>query len=430
MRRMMAPAKILNAAILGCGAVSELYYMPALKELEQNNLVKVKALLDPNPARLSKLGDFFPVAAPFQKVEELNRHDIDFAIVASPPQYHAGQTIQLLQDGIHVLCEKPLALTLADAEAMVAAGSAWNRLLAVGLFRRFFPAVQLIQAMLSLDILGVVKTFTWHEGGIFQWPVQSASYFSRDTAQGGVLFDIGVHVLDLLSLWWGQPEEVDYEDDAMGGVEANCRIKLKFPQGFSGDVRLSRDCPLSNRLVIDCEKGWLSWAPNEAENVQIGFNNSDYALAAKLHGVSSENHRFHTLGLEGDNLEQSFIRQLSNVVSAIHGIEQLALDHVDAAVQRPADRNRQRALAPRTSELLPEIAAVIVIDAEHHPVARALVAQDPPLGTYVAGQAAVPLEVVRAHVQDNRHGAAQVIAQLQLIRGEFQHIGVVDRCRP
>ena len=115
---------------------------------------------------------------------------------------------------------------------------------------------------------------------------------------------------------------------------------------------------------------------------------------------------------------------------SVHRIEELAVDHVDAAVQRPADRHRQPALAAPPSELLVEIAAVVVIDAEHRPVARALVAQDAPLGTHVAGQAAVPLKVVRAHVQDYRHGAAQVIAQLQLERGQLQHVDVVDRCRP
>jgi predicted dehydrogenase len=321
---LISHSETLKVALLGCGAVAELYYTPAFKELERTEQLQVRALFDPSPDRVAELNKTFPSATPIEDLAELSRLDVDFAIIASPPRYHAEQTIQVLNYGLSVLCEKPMATTVAEGEAMIEAASAARQVLAIGLFRRFFPATQAIHELLSLNILGEVKSFSLSEGGIFDWPVQSASYFQKGTAQGGVLLDIGVHVLDLVIWWFGQPIEVLYEDDAMGGIEANCRIKLSFAQGFAGEVRLSRDWPLPNRHVIECTKGWLSWNANEAESIQIGFYNADFALSSRLYENRLKN-MLSTLGQPAFNFQQSFVSQLRNVMAAIRGTEQLVV---------------------------------------------------------------------------------------------------------
>ena len=110
-------------------------------------------------------------------------------------------------------------------------------------------------------------------------------------------------------------------------------------------------------------------------------------------------------------------------------IVQLAIEDIDAAIERAADRDRHQAPIRPGGELPVEIAAVVVVDAEHGPVARALIAQDPALGANVAGQAAVSLEMVWAQVQDHRHGTAQMLGQLELVRRQLQHIDVFYRFR-
>jgi predicted dehydrogenase len=320
----MTNGKIVQVGLVGCGAVSQMYYTPALKELERLKLLQVKALVDPNPENMAQLSKAFPAAVPVNNLSELPKLDIAMAIVASPPRFHAEQAIRLLRSGLSVLCEKPMATSVAEGEAMVEVASAVDGVLAIGLFRRFLPATQAISQVLSLNILGKVKSFYCYEGGKFGWPVQSASFFQKSTAQGGVLLDIGVHLLDLLIWWWGQPVEVIYEDDAMGGIEANCHLTLRFAQGFSGQVRLSRDCSQPNRYVIQCEKGWLSWNVNAAEQIQIGFHEASFALNAQLHENREEN-GLPTLGQPAFTFQQSFISQLCNVVAAIHGAEPLVV---------------------------------------------------------------------------------------------------------
>ena len=315
----MTVFKPLRVALVGCGAVTKLYYAPALQDLERLGQIQVAALFDPSPVNIKTIHTVFPAAMPVQDFATLTQLEIDIAIIASPPQYHAAQTIQCLRAGMSVLCEKPMALSVAEGEAMVAAAADAQRLLAVGLVRRFLPAAQTIHTLLSHNTLGSVKAFSCTEGRIFKWPVQSATYFREN----GVLRDIGVHVLDLLMWWWGEPEEIVYEDDAMGGVELNCGIQLKFPQGFTGEVRLSREFRFPNSFVIQCENGNINWDIDESNQLQLGFRDSKYFIASQLHILKSMDKGLIVPGPIAGDFHQCFANQLQNVIAAVRGTERL-----------------------------------------------------------------------------------------------------------
>jgi len=107
---------------------------------------------------------------------------------------------------------------------MVEAADKAGCLLAVGHFRRFFPSTKMVKEILDAALLGAVRSFRFLDGEIYNWPARTASPFDRAEAGGGVLIDIGAHTLDLLLWWLGNEAEVLYQDDALGGVEANCRI--------------------------------------------------------------------------------------------------------------------------------------------------------------------------------------------------------------
>jgi predicted dehydrogenase len=301
-------------SLIGCGAISELYYAPALQALERTGSVQVHSLFDPADARIAKLQQLFPAAARIQSLKDLRT---DLAIVASPVRFHCEQTIAAFEAGAAVLCEKPMAATHQECQQMNAAAAKARKPLAVGLFRRFFPAVQTIQSVLASGVLGPVQTFCFTEGGSFNWPAQSASFFQKSSAQGGVLIDLGVHLLDLLIYWLGEPTTVHYEDDAMGGIESNCIVKLGY-EGFSGSVRLSRDWSVTNRYLMQCEKGWLSWNVGQAEQVQMGLNGGTFALDARVYRQTRQR-GLPALGDVGSSYPESFIDQLLNLVEALAG---------------------------------------------------------------------------------------------------------------
>ena len=162
-------------------------------------------------------------------------------VVAAPVSSHRRLTSSAAGRGWHVLCEKPMAATNADCSEMIAACAAAGVKLAIGHYKRFFPASAALRELCGGgSALGELRRFAIAEGGRFTWPAVSPSFFEPSQTPGGVLLDLGVHVLDLLLWWLGEPTDFSYADDAMGGLEANARVTLRFGAA-TGSVRLSRD---------------------------------------------------------------------------------------------------------------------------------------------------------------------------------------------
>lgn len=314
----------LRIALIGCGAITEQYYAPALQEGGRHTPLHVAALFDPAQQRLEAVQPAFPGATPVREFQNLLAIQPDLAIVASPPGFHASQTMALLAAGMHVLCEKPLACTLAEANQMVAAAQTADRLLAVGLFRRFFPALQTIKALVAGGALGAPTSFHFAEGGAFNWPAASASFFQKQHSQGGVLLDLGVHLLDLSCWWFGAPASITYADDAMGNLEANSHLQLSYTSGLTGEVRLSRDTPCSNRYVIEFEQGKVVWHVGDANHLDVSFKGSSFSLSGELREQSAGQDQ------AADSYHHSFVNQILNVAAAARGLEPLRVPAAEA----------------------------------------------------------------------------------------------------
>jgi predicted dehydrogenase len=302
----------MNVALVGCGAVSEILYVKALKRLEQEGLLTTVAAVDPNVDRTAIVGATLTGARQYATLDAaLSGGHLDLAIIAAPHRFHADQAIACLNAGAAVLCEKPMAMTTAECDRMIAAADQSNRLLAVGHFRRFFPSCQIIKTMIATGALGAVKSFRVLEGETYSWPAQSASFFNRQEAGGGVLIDAGAHTIDLLLWWLGDVAQLEYQDDAMGGIETNSVLRLKMANGAAGTVHLSRDWPLPNRYRIDCEHGWVTYICDEVDRIEWGFHQPGHPLETRM--------------ADAPSFMDCFVLQLRNVVAAIGGQEPLAV---------------------------------------------------------------------------------------------------------
>ncbi|HEX2574958.1 MAG TPA: Gfo/Idh/MocA family oxidoreductase [Aquihabitans sp.] len=262
----MRPETPASVAVSGCGAVAREYHGPALQALQADGVVRVVGAHDPDGAAAGRFCAAFPGARATTDLDALLAASPALLVVASPPQHHAEQAIAAMEAGIDVLCEKPLAPTVAEGERMVAVAEATGRTLAVAMVRRQLPATRAIRQLLATQAIGPLVAVECFEGGPFDWPVGSPAWFRPPG--GGVLQDIGVHCLDLLSWWLGPPTSVAYEDDAMGGTEANCRISLTHGD-VPATVRLSRDWARPNRYVFRGRDGSLGWTVNEADDLDL-----------------------------------------------------------------------------------------------------------------------------------------------------------------
>jgi predicted dehydrogenase len=240
----------LRFGIVGCGAIVREGHLPAL--VGETN-VDVRALCDKNlqNAVLAKK-QFALSAATTDRLDEFTGK-VDAALVAVPPRFHSRVTIRLLEMGIDVLCEKPLATTSAEAESMIESANRNQRILAVGLMTRFHRSNDVLRALLRGGALGEIREVVAESGAPLDWTMTSASYFMRETTSGGVFFDAGVHLLDRVLWLFGVLSNVEYEDDSYGGVESNgvlkgtlridnrdvpCRVALSWTHRLNNSIRV------------------------------------------------------------------------------------------------------------------------------------------------------------------------------------------------
>lgn len=254
---------MIQLAVIGCGAVVEELYLPALKEAQRRGYLRVAALVDTNAQRLQRLRRVFPKAMGCNDALEAYRsNSVDLTLIASPPAFHGEGARIALAHGSHVLCEKPLATSLEEAEWMAAQAQSRGRLLAVGFARRFFPNLTRARQLIKALALGEPLHFILREGKAYNWPAASDAPFHRESG-GGVWLDIGAHTLDTLCWFFGEPVVRAFADDALThGVEANCVAELEFPSA-SGTLHLSWEQRLASGLTVSGPKGALRVPPWE-----------------------------------------------------------------------------------------------------------------------------------------------------------------------
>jgi len=236
---------------VGCGAVIEMLYKKPLMKLEKKRELTVVGLVDSNQSRAKRLQAFFPNASIYTNLKSsLLETNTNLTIVTSPPFLHAEHSIIALRNGNHVLCEKPMAITREQCDQMIHTAKNSRRLLAIAMPRRFYPALIYLKNLIIDGVLGEHLSFSYWEGENYNWPVTTSFNFQRDKGGGGVLFDIGSHVLDIIIWLFGIPINISYFDDAMvSGVETNCIFQMNS-QTFNGHIQLSWDNNLANKFCI------------------------------------------------------------------------------------------------------------------------------------------------------------------------------------
>ncbi|HYG62866.1 MAG TPA: Gfo/Idh/MocA family oxidoreductase [Thermoanaerobaculia bacterium] len=300
----------IRLAVVGCGAVAAIHHLPAIAA---SDLVEAAVLVDADEKRARTLAERWGVPTVLTDYREAVGR-VDAAVVAVPNHLHAPVAGDLLRRGVHVLVEKPMALTGAECGAMIEAAEAGRAVLAVGLEFRFFDSTRFVRDLLASEVIGPLRRFELRQGVSSRWPFATDFLLRKEMSGGGVLMDFGVHVLDLLLAWLGDWESVRYRDDAMGGVESDCEIELTMRSGLTGFVEISRTRNLANTCRFEGEKGTL----------EVGIWDPDPEIALRLDGqemlLSGRARARGTTGrAKGGGLEfgSSFVRQVDDFAAAI-----------------------------------------------------------------------------------------------------------------
>jgi predicted dehydrogenase len=192
----------LRIAIVGCGKVAHLH-AAALAKIPEAELT---AVCDADPARAEAFAARYGARA----VPGISAAPVEAVIVCTPHPQHAAAAIAAAEAGLHVLVEKPLAATVADCDAMIAAARRNHVRLGVVSQRRWFEPVQRMKAAIDAGkigkpILGAVTMYSWRDEAYYR----SDPWRGRwDTEGGGVLINQSPHHIDLLLWLMGPVEEV------------------------------------------------------------------------------------------------------------------------------------------------------------------------------------------------------------------------------
>jgi 1,5-anhydro-D-fructose reductase (1,5-anhydro-D-mannitol-forming) len=232
---------MLNWIVIGIGDISTRRVIPAIQAEPRSRLY---GIVTRDPAKATTYA-----AKVWTTLDEaLTDSAIDAVYVASPVFLHAPQTIQSLNAGKHVLCEKPMAMNEIEARSMLAAAKQNRRKFAVAYYRRAYPKVQRAKQLLEAGAIGqpVFAELTchgWFDGKEYDgsdrnrhWLVDPAK------AGGGPLYDIASHRIDVLNFLFGQPQRVSaHLSNAVHhyDVEDNATVMIDYASGVRGvvDVR-------------------------------------------------------------------------------------------------------------------------------------------------------------------------------------------------
>ena len=191
--------KLVRVGIIGCGGIANGKHMPSLKKVENCQMV---AFCDIIPARAEKAAKEYgtPDAKTYTDYKELLKDEsIDVVHVCTPNRSHSFITVDALEAGKHVMCEKPMAINSTEAKKMVDTAERTGKLLSIGYQSRFRPDSQYLKQEAEEGIFGDVyyaKATAIRRRAVPTWGV----FLNEEEQGGGPLIDIGTHALDL-TLW-------------------------------------------------------------------------------------------------------------------------------------------------------------------------------------------------------------------------------------
>jgi len=237
--------------MVGCGAIAELGHLPGAAVAPD---VEVTVLIDRDEARARAMADRFGIAHVETDIARAADH-AEAAIVALPPHLHRPAAETLFAAGLHVLMEKPLATSVADSDAMIAAAAKADRVLAVAMMRRFARSARYLKALIASDMLGPIRRYHAASGAADAWPSRSPFTFDAAQAGGGALISNGCHDVDLMLWLLGPIDTLAFRSDSDARMEGNCVLECRMRSGAEAIIEVSRTCTLSNEIRIEGERG-------------------------------------------------------------------------------------------------------------------------------------------------------------------------------
>jgi predicted dehydrogenase len=299
----------LRVGVVGAGVVLSRYHIAAINGVPE---IVRSIVVDSDASRARGAADRHGFPRWSSDIADAARNS-DLAIVLVPNGMHAQISRDLLLQGIHVLCEKPMARSVEECLVMIDAARRGRALLCIGHNRRFRPHVHLARHLLRKGLIGDIVNIEAEEGSPTDWP-RSDSYFDPVQSGGGALLDVGIHSIDLIRWLAGELEELEYKGNGTErSVESEAEVLFRLSTGAKGKIVVSRTRHLAQKLTLTGKEGFIEiglWEP------QLGVRSAK--------GKAFQNrYRLDAAVSRRPPQDPSFVEQLRHFVSAIRCKENL-----------------------------------------------------------------------------------------------------------
>ena len=247
----------IRVAIVGFGSVVKSELLPAMIACGRFEIAAVAEPRDVSVEMASRLPSTVEWRKDYREIEESK---IDLVVVALPNHLHAEVACHFLIRGVRVFCEKPMAISVSEAESMMEASRRSGALLMVGHVLRFAKPVAFLKRLMDRGVLGEIEYFCCRQGTARPPCGESDFYSLRRFAGGGVVIDKGIHMLDLLELLCGPIVVRGARRIEVDGAERDLEAEVNIEFTLEGSSRpsyftLSRSRRLENVLTLVCSEG-------------------------------------------------------------------------------------------------------------------------------------------------------------------------------
>ncbi|WP_152655274.1 Gfo/Idh/MocA family protein [Oceanobacillus sp. CFH 90083] len=320
--------KKLKMGLIGAGGIAENRHIPAYQSLSEQ--VEIVGVHDVNLVRAEEVAEKYAIPHVYANDLDMLKH-VDAVTICTPNKFHESIAVAALNHGVHVLCEKPMAMNAEEGKRMLDAAEANHKILMIGYHYRFIDAVMLAKA--SMPEVGapiVTRVQALRQRKVPGWGV----FINKELQGGGSLIDWGCHLLDA-ALWlvapskpaevqaqvyqrlskqpnqindWGSydHEAIDVDDHVSAYIRFDDQSTLLFECSWAANIKEDQ-----THISISGENGGLSVFPFE-------FYQPKYHRMMETHAKTTEDH------------QQAGVLQAKNFIDACLGKDTLKSSPKDA----------------------------------------------------------------------------------------------------
>lgn len=322
--------KKLKMGLIGVGGIAQGRHIPTFLKLSEQ--VSIEAISDVNEEVARSVSQQLNISKVYSDFRDMLQ-EVDAVTICTPNKFHAEITIAALEAGVHVLCEKPMAMTTDECQAMIEAADKSGKVLSIAYHYRFMKESQAAKRVIVENEIGepiVARAKALRRRKVPGWGV----FTNKELQGGGSLIDYGCHFLDL-SLWLlGNPEVVE-----VTGTTYNQLSKMPNQvntwgtfnhETFDVDDHVTAYIKFANGASMLFETSWSANIKSDEESVSIsgetgGIDLFPFHINQSKHGMLLNSEANYLPGEEDPGLPQA-----QNFINSCLGLEELVVKPSEA----------------------------------------------------------------------------------------------------